>query len=223
VLLAPLPYLQRDLALQVMQRAMQSIAQRIEGYPGFLTPLKEATCRYLKYPSEFGEGGVINIGHRPWVAELNYMFVLYPGIKRDILDRYCQRFQILVPEMYADFLREANGAFCFGMSFCGVPPSMLGNPPLLDRSVLQCHDLATAVTRWIDEYRVPAGFFRFGGRHYSYRENVAYFIDEGKRIVSVRGKKKVIGEWTSFSTFLSDELRASEKLEEELHPSQWNV
>ena len=33
-----------------------------------------------------------------WVAELNYMFVLDPGIDRDALSRYCRRFEIQVPE-----------------------------------------------------------------------------------------------------------------------------
>lgn len=201
---------------------MQVINQRLEAYPEFLAPLREAASRYLKFPSAIAKSGVLNIGHRPWVAELNYILMLYPGIGQEALDRYCQRFEIKVPEMYADFLRAVNGAFCFGMSLCGVPLSMLGNPPLLDRNVLQCHDLATAATRWIHEYRVPDGFFHFGGRHFSDRENVGYFIEGKKRIVSVRGKKKTVGEWTSFSGFLADELQASEKLEEQLHPAKWN-
>jgi hypothetical protein len=109
------------------------------------------------------------------------------------------------------------------MSLCGVPQSMLGNPPLLDRGVLHCHDLATAATQWIDEYRVPAGFFHFGSRYFSYRENLGYFFEGDKRIVSVRGKKKVVGEWSSFSAFLSDELNTSEKLEEERRPAKWDA
>jgi len=37
----------------------------------------------------------------------------------------------------------------------------------------------------------------------------------------VHDDNKIIGEWTSFSEFLKDELEASEKLEEELYPSKW--
>jgi hypothetical protein len=202
---------------------MHTIAQRLDALPGFLAPLKEAASRYLKYPSVIGKSGVMDIGHRPWVAELNYMLMLYPGIDSDALSQYCQRFDIQVPDVYADFLRAMNGGFLFGMSLCGVPLSMLGNPPLLDRRILQCHDLATAARLWIEEYRVPAGFLHFGGRHFSHRENVGYFFDGDKRIVSVRGKKKVAGEWTSFADFLSYELKASEKLEEVLHPAKWNA
>src|SRR5258708_31434221 len=116
---------------------MQAIAQRLNAFPEFLAPLKEAVSRYLRYPSGVAKDGGMNIGHRLWVAELNYMFMLYPGINHEALDRYSRRFEILVPEMYAEFLRAMNGAFCFGMSLCGVPPSMLGNPPLLDRTILQ--------------------------------------------------------------------------------------
>src|SRR5262249_13271349 len=148
--------------------------------------------------------------------------MLYPGIDREALVRYCERFGIRIPEMYVDFLREVNGAFCLGMSLCGIPPSMLGDPPRLNRKILQCHDLATAATHWIREYRVPDGFFHFGSRHFSYNENVGYFIEQNKRIISVRGRSRVIGEWTSFTEFLWDELPASEQFEEELHPSRWS-
>src|SRR5579872_3584720 len=123
---------------------MQTIAQRLDAIPDFLAPLKEAAGRYLKYPSVISKDGVMDIGHRPWVAELNYMLMLYPGIDPDALSRYSQRFDIQVPEVYGDFLRAVNGGFLFGMSLCGVPLSMLGNPPLLERRILQCHDLATA-------------------------------------------------------------------------------
>jgi len=201
---------------------MQSITQRIDGYSDALAPLREVARRYLNYPSKLAKDGVINIGHRPWVAELNYMLILYPGVSTEALDRYSKRFNMEVPDTYADFLREVNGAFCFGMSLCGIPPSMLGTPPLLDRTLLQCHDLATAATRWASEYRVPRGHFHFGGRQFSYKENVGYFIDKGKRIQSMRKNGKVIGEWTSFTEFLTAELPASEALEEELHPSQWD-
>lgn len=201
---------------------MQTIAERLDALPDFLAPLKEAASRYSKYPSVIHENGMVEIGHRPWVAELNYMLMFYPGIDADALDRYCRRIEIRVPEMYAEFLRAVNGGFLFGMSLCGVPLSMLGVHPFLDRRTLQCHDLATAATEWIHEYNVPAGFFHFGSRYFSFRANVGYFFDGEKRIVCVRGKKKVIGEWTSFADFLKDELPTSEKLEEERHPARWD-
>jgi len=97
---------------------------------------------------------------------------------------------------------------------------MLGKPALLDRSALQCHDVATAVNQWANEYRVPDHYFHFGGRHFSWSANVGYFIDGEQRIVCVRNSGKIIGEWTRFSDFFADELKASEELEEKLHPWQ---
>src|SRR5438477_122763 len=91
------------------QRHMQTFAERLDALPDFLTPLKEAASRYLKYPSVMGKNGVMDIGHRPWVAELNYMLMMYPGIKTDALNHYCRSFEIQVPDVYADFLRAVNG------------------------------------------------------------------------------------------------------------------
>ena len=50
--------------------------ERLDALPDFLTPLKEAASRYLKYPSVMGKNGVMDIGYRPWVAELNYMLMM---------------------------------------------------------------------------------------------------------------------------------------------------
>jgi hypothetical protein len=125
---------------------MDPIQKRLDALPDFLAPLKQAASRYLKYPGVIGKDGVMDIGHRPWVAELNYMLMLYPGIEPDALNRYGRRFEFRVPDVYAGFLRAVNGGFFFGMSLCAVPLSMLGNPPHLDRWILQCHDLGTAAT-----------------------------------------------------------------------------
>jgi hypothetical protein len=197
---------------------MNSIAEKLDDLSGRLSPLREAVTRYLKYPSVLAEDGVISVGHRPWVAELNYMFTLYPGIERASLDRYGQRFGIEIPEIYAEVLGELNGAFCFGVSLCGVPRSMLGTPPLLDRTILQCHDLGTAATMWAREYRVPDGLFHFGGRHFSSRAIVGYFLDRETKILCLKNSGKVVGEWSDFAEFLGDELKSSEELESKLHP-----
>lgn len=202
---------------------LQAISEQLDKLPDFLAPLKEAANRYSIYPSVVDDAGVLNIGHRPWVAELNYMLMLYPGIDAESLERYCERFKLQLPAMYIDFLRAVNGGFFFGMSLCGVPLSRLGNPSLLNRRVLQCHDLAMAATQWVLDYSMPRSYFHFGSRYFSYSANAAYFFDGESRIVSVRGKKKIIGEWTNFTDFLAEELLASEKFEEERKPAQWNA
>jgi hypothetical protein len=67
---------------------MNAIAKRLAAYSESLAPLRQAALRYLKEPSVLGKDGVLNIGHRPWVAELNYVFMLYPGIDSKSLERY---------------------------------------------------------------------------------------------------------------------------------------
>ncbi len=194
------------------------MASLLDRFPGEFAPLADVARRLLDRPGNPSADGVLSLGHRPWVATENYAITLYPGLSEDALERYCERFKVVVPAMYAEFLATTSGAFCYGMSLAGVPRSMMGKLPLLDRSRLQCHDLATAVNLWSTEYRrVPEKAFHFGGRHYSDRENVGYFIVEG-RILSIRRTGRVVGEWKKFGDFLRDELPASEKLDNELHP-----
>jgi hypothetical protein len=199
---------------------MDQIQRAVGRYSDCLAPIREAVGRYLKYPSSVNEDGVMNVGHRPWEAPESYMFRLFPGIQRKALVGYAKAFQLEIPKIYVEVLRELNGAFCFGMSLYGIPPSMLGNPPLLDRKRVQCLDLSRA-KGWTAEYHITQNSFHFGGRHFSYEENVGYFMDGEDRIRSVRKGGKVVAEWTSLAAFLKDELAASEKLEEELNPSQW--
>lgn len=197
---------------------MDAITARLEEFPAGLAPLAGAARRLLNKPGGPSVGGVVRLGHRPWVARENYAVTLYPGLSRDALARYAQRFRLIIPDVYAEFLATVNGAFCFGMGLAGVPGSMLGEPPLLDRTRLQCHDLGGYAAHTTLEYRkLPAGAFHFGYRHYSYRENIGYFID-GSRFLSIRKTGRIIGDWGTFHDFLQDELLASEKLDEELHP-----
>jgi hypothetical protein len=197
---------------------VQDVAARLDALPVDLGPLADAARALLGQPSGPSADGVLRLGHRPWVARENYALTLYPGLPADALARYAGRFGLDVPPMYAAFLASANGAFCYGMSLAGVPSSMLGTPPLLDRRSLQCHDLGSSATLWASEYqRLPAGAFGFGHRHYSFHENVGYFIAAG-RILSVRKSGKVVGEWGGLADFLHDELAASAALDAELYP-----
>ena len=199
---------------------MDVMRSLLDGLPAQLAPLANAARSLLDQPCDLSADGVLSFGHRSWVAPQNYTITLYPGLQAEALGRYAVRFGLEVPAIYAAFLKSVNGAFCFGMSLAGVPRSMLGLPPLLDRSRLQCHDLGMTATQWVGEYRkLPTGAFHFGYRHFSPRENIGYFV-AGDRILSLRKSGKVVGEWDSLSEFLSEELRASQDLDAELHPEE---
>lgn len=197
---------------------MKTLTRKLAVIKGSLSPIHQAASRYLKEESDITENGVMQIARRPWVAPENYTFWLYPGIDDESLNRYCQTFQIEIPLLYRRFLKKLNGAYCFGMSFYGVPLSMLGYPPMLNRSIVQCLDLGMAGTWWSREYRNSSGRFHFGGRHFSYRENIGYFIEGKTTVLSLKKTGQVINQWKNFKDFLTDELKASERLEMKLHP-----
>ena len=201
---------------------MSSVTDTISALPELLSPLKRAAHRYAQYPSRVSNDGLLLVGQRPWVAPKNYILTVFPGLTDSEVAQYEERFEIEVPSSYQDVLGHIGGAFCFGMSLFGIPRSMLSEPRLLDRSVIQCHNLATAVNLWSHEYRVPTEFFHFGSRHFSYTENIGYFLNGSGHVFSARKTGETIAVWTDISEFLRDELAASEVLENELQPPQWD-
>jgi hypothetical protein len=197
---------------------MEKAHSILDALPTELAPLAAVARGLLDKPGDLAEDGVLRLGHRPWVAPENYAITLYPGLPADSLHRYARQFVLEVPETYASVLAATNGAYCFGMALVGVPRSMLGSPPLLDRSRLQCQDMGMLARSAVYEYRkLPPGAFHFGWRHFSYRENIGYFLADG-RIMSIRKSGKVVDNWNGVAPFLQAELAASAALDAELHP-----
>lgn len=193
--------------------------RRVEEISVVSGALAEAASRLFDRPGGDFEDGVLRLGHRPWVAPENYAITIYPGMPAEVIDRYAQRIQGGIPESYASVLRAFSGAFVYGISLAGIPASMAGAATLVDRKILRCHDLSLATTFWAMEYsKVPAGAFHFGGRSFTSRSNVGYFL-AGDKIISLRNSGKKIGEWTDFDTFMREEIIESIKLDESLHPS----
>lgn len=58
-----------------------------------------------------------------------------------------------MPNFYGRFLSFVNGAFIYNLSLYGISSSVR-EKNLLDRSILQCHDLILANNHWIQEYNV---------------------------------------------------------------------
>ena len=152
----------------------------------------------------------MNIFHRPWVAPFNWGLRLYKGVDKNWLEQFEQKTQKVIPDFYKDFLLEINGCFIYDLSLFGLLPSIFLKG-VLDRTQLQCHDLVTANTNWIYEYKVDKNNFHFGGRSYTYSENIGYFFDSNK-IRALRSNGKTIKEWQNFSVFLNDEIKEAEKM-----------
>ncbi len=210
----------RDLASEPTESNVGDIDKLLAGFSSVLEPLRDAVKRYLVYPSLIDSGGVALVGHRPWVAPLNYMFRIYPPTSEAQRDHYCNTRNLTIPRTYSDFLGQLNGAFCFGISLCGLTGVSADGLILLDRATVQCYDLSLAVSRWVRGYRQPPSPFLFGYRAISYHENAGYFMDADGTIFSAVKRGDILNKWLDFRSFLEEELAASEALEEELHPKK---
>jgi hypothetical protein len=184
------------------------IKDYLNSLPGELSAIRDLALRYLTYCSSIDVHGTIQIAHRPWVAPLNYAVSLFPPAKKAWIKTFKGK---RIPNSYGGFLLATNGLFAFGLTLYGLPPSLQGNPPLLDRSKLQCLDLGAANEDWIFDYEVDRSLLYFGGREYSYTENSGYFVSgTGSQIQAIRKNGEILGQWVSFAEFLSDELKEAE-------------
>ena len=192
-----------------MDSTQQQIENRINQFPEVLTSLRDKAQIYSQHNSAISSEGEISIGHRPWVAPQNYAITLFPPADPAWVTGYRQK---AIPLFYKDFLSICNGLFTFSLSLYGFTSSLQSATPLLDRTKLQCHDLATANHLWIAEYKIDQRLFHFGGRSYSYEENCGYFCSPDGTILSVLEDGRVVGTWNDFSSFLADELDEAERI-----------
>ncbi len=187
---------------------MTEIRNRIDNLPPELDSIANQARKYLENNSNINEF-VLNVLHRPWVARLNWGLMLYEVADVNWFDEFTNRTGKEIPKFYKDFLKSINGGFIYDLSLYGLTPSLY-NSGQLNRSILQCHDLTTANNNWIREYEVDPNLFHFGGRSYTYDENVGYFFDKQK-ILCYRKNGELINEWDTFSKMLSDEIKIVEK------------
>lgn len=174
-------------------------------------PAISSQChKYLENNSKIDDNNTINIFHRPWVARQNWGIKLFDPIKSSWTKEFKTRTQKEIPDFYKDFLKITNGGFIYDMSLYGLPPTIYKNG-LLSRSVLQCHDLTSANNNWIVEYEIEKDCFHFGGRAYTFDENVGYFY-KNNEIICLQNSGEIIGKWKDFNDFLNDEIGKAEKM-----------
>jgi hypothetical protein len=176
---------------------------------GDLHPISETAAR-LGTESNSMTDDAIAVSHRPHVAPQSYAMWMFKPLSVEVLDRYQRIHGVVLSEHYLPILCKLNGAHIFEFSLFGVPPSMVSDMPLLNRSTTQPYDVGTANSDWKREYSVPADWFHFGGGPLSFDENIGYFFDPVGTIYSVRKNGERLRSWQSFSEFLEDELRKAE-------------
>jgi hypothetical protein len=189
---------------------MEDLTSQIDNYSDEYLAIKRQAKKYFRNNSTIDNNDTLNIFHRPWVAPFNWGLNIYKGADKDWLEQFEQETKKIIPTFYKRFLSAINGCFIYDLSLFGLPPSLYLNRTL-DRSQLQCHDLASANRNWIYEYKVDKNSFHFGNRAYTYDENVGYFFYDNK-IKSLRTNGKTVNQWDNFSDFLNDEINEAENM-----------
>lgn len=193
---------------------MNIIKEKINGlinkFDNELASIKDCGEKYLQYCSIIDTDNSIKIGHNPVVAPNNYIVVLYEGVKKSWINKFKANTKIRIPKAYEKVLLNLNGCFVFGMVLYGLTPSLY-NAKVFDMSMLQCLSLDRANTQWIREYGIGTDCFHFGGRSYSYNENVGYFITENTIEAKLKNGE-IVKEYANIKEFLENEIKISEEM-----------
>jgi hypothetical protein len=187
---------------------ISKIKERLTKFDKDYKPIIQQGLKYISNNSNIDEFNTLNILHRPWVASENWGIKLYDSAKLSWIEDFARKTGKVIPDFYVSFLLNLNGCFIYDLSLFGLPPSLYGNG-VLNRSILQCHDLTAANNSWIVEYRIDEKAFYFGGRAYSEDENVGYFYFNDL-IFSIRNNGEVIDKWLNFYDFLDSEIEKAE-------------
>lgn len=185
------------------------ISTFLSAFSADLSPIKEQAVRYFDRESKIREDGAAQIFRRPWVAPSNFGLLLFPPADNAWFTEFHRRTNKAIPERYQEILSHVNGCFVYDFSLYGLPKTLY-TAGLLNRKNLQQYDLGAANSMWIRGYKVSKELFYFGGRAYSYDENVGYFLDDDK-IMSIRKNGEVINTWMNVSDFLSEEVSICEQ------------
>ena len=187
---------------------MDNLNARIENIPDEYFAIKRQAIKYLQNNSSIDNKKTLNIFHRPWVASLNWGIMLYQGVEFPWIKKFEEITGKIIPPFYQKFLLSMNGCFIHDIALNGIAPSVYSDG-ILNRSYLECHDLALANKTWIKEYAVDENYFHFGGRSYNDNEIIGYFSKEDK-IMLIRKNGMIIKEWFNFSVFLEEEIKIAE-------------
>jgi hypothetical protein len=195
------------------------IDARLQALAGELAPIRQTAERLVDQTAKV-EASVetILISHRPAIGTEAYAIALYPGVPEELIADYEQiqsehlPAKFTIPGAYRTLLQVLNGAEVYQMSLYGLPISMSRNPPLLNRSLRQPLDLATANIYWKTPYRPSESQFNFGSGPYSEDENLAYFLNPDRSIEARRTGGVVFGTWVSLEEFLAQEIPRVESL-----------
>jgi hypothetical protein len=192
----------------------EELEQRLRRLPETLA----ASARRL---STFGAwvetpGGTLLLGHQPEIAPVKYAICIYPPLPGEAVEVYRAQRGFDMPTSFREFLSCLNGLNFFELSIYGIPPSMLGETPLLSRSSRSPLDIGTAALAWWAGFPLAIGHdFLFGSRNIGWNTQVGYFIrSDGSVVGYQKGQEDpdlaLHGVWSNFEEWFGKELVAAE-------------
>jgi hypothetical protein len=189
------------------------IKKILDNFPDDLEVIKKQATRYCDYDDKAAirKDGAVQIFNRTWVAPFNFGLLLFPAAHKQVINRCEKRSKKKIPSKYKDILTCLNGCFIYDFVLFGLPKSIY-KKGMLDRSDVYQFDIGIANNDWILEYDIGPGYFYFGGRAYTFNENIGYFMDEKERIHAIRTSGQILKSWRSFRRFMTDEVSEAEKI-----------
>jgi hypothetical protein len=146
--------------------------------------------------------GVLRIGFNHRYGKSYTACTIYPPLVQSV---GCMP----IPKPYVDVLCRFNGARLHGIDLFGI----LEN----ESNHRRCMAIDQANMFWIGEFRgLPKDAVYFGGRAFSYDENLGYFYDASLRVVSARKSGEIMKSWPSIEDMLRDEWNVSKRVEVEM-------
>jgi hypothetical protein len=206
-----------------MNPVQQEILRRLGAFPDGLAILRDRAADSARRCSSITTDETLQLAHQPWVAPEAYAVRFFAPAKKAWFAAFQERTGRAIPASYREVLLAVNGCSFYGLELYGLPPSMQGREPRVDRSRPQPLDLAAANLNWAQEYATDRAQFHFGSRSWTDEENVGYFWLDGRKPIlrSIRKSGEVIGEWTDLRALLAEELDAAERRSEEETPADW--
>ena len=149
----------------------------------------------------------IQVGRRTGLNNQTFAICLFDPLPESSLAKYETIHGIVVPDAYRQVLNQINGAWMYRLVLFGLPPSMIAEPPLLDRSVVQPMDLATAHRDWRAKYEAEEDEFHFGSSDWTMEKTIGYFVSPTGSVRGLVASEGCVAQWSDFDLFLDDEVK----------------
>lgn len=198
-----------NIGTQSMTNADTSYKEYARHFGGVFADLFEF---YSQFNSTV-EDGVHRLCRVEWKGISRYAMHVFPGTLDRHLTNYERVHSIALPMPVKRLARRMNGLSAFDLTLFGVPESMCQSVPNLNRSRIQCIDIARENWRWRLHDKGLAGFL-FGGRYdgASQEVHISYLVDESNKLFGVNDTtSETYGPWNGWNEFLSSELRMAEQ------------